>query len=101
MGFPTLGVDITSDSTMFLAAGCRYVANIMWKVLYNMAFAHMDINDDGGLGIKSIALKHNANMKCILAGLAVSMVGLLAGAGVTAGAQEAGQILTRDSLQYC
>jgi 4-hydroxybenzoate polyprenyltransferase len=73
----------------------------MWTVLYDLAYAHMDINDDAGVGIKSIALKHKANTKCILAGLAVGMAGLLAGAGVATGAQEAGQILTRDSLQYC
>ncbi|TXC01547.1 hypothetical protein FocTR4_00007976 [Fusarium oxysporum f. sp. cubense] len=86
MGFPALGVDIISDSTMFLAAGCLYVANIMWTVLYDMVYAHMDINDDAGVGIKSIALKHKANTKFILAGLAASMVGLLAGAGVATGA---------------
>ncbi|KAJ4108653.1 Para-hydroxybenzoate--polyprenyltransferase, mitochondrial precursor (PHB:polyprenyltransferase) [Fusarium equiseti] len=71
---------------MLIAAGCLYGANIMWTILYDMVYAHMDISDDVGAGVKSIAVKHEANTKIILTGLAAGMVGLLAGAGVATGA---------------
>jgi 4-hydroxybenzoate polyprenyltransferase len=46
----------------------------------------MDIKDDAKAGIKSIALRHDAQTKQILTGLAVTQIGLLAAAGVAAGA---------------
>ena len=86
MGFPTLGIDLLANSAAFNAAACLYASNIAWTVLYDMIYAHMDIKDDVKAGIKSIALKHEANTKIVLSGLAVLQVGLLASAGVAAGA---------------
>lgn len=86
MGFPALGIDLMHNSAAMAAAGCLYVANIAWTVLYDMIYAHMDIKDDAKAGIKSIALKHDAETKQVLSVLAVTQVGLLAGAGVAAGA---------------
>ncbi|CAG9992986.1 unnamed protein product [Clonostachys byssicola] len=86
MGFPALGLDIMSDLTILTTAGCLYAASVVWTILYDMVYAHLDINDDAGAGIKSIALKHEAKTKYILTGLAAGMVGLLAGAGVASGA---------------
>ena len=86
MGFPALGVDLLSNSAALTAAGCLYASNIAWTVLYDMIYAHMDIKDDVKAGIKSIALKHEAETKQVLAGLAVAQVSLLAAAGVAAGA---------------
>jgi len=51
-----------------------------------MIYAHMDIKDDAKAGIKSIALKHDADTKKVLTGLAVTQVALLAAAGVASGA---------------
>ncbi|KAI9849305.1 MAG: Para-hydroxybenzoate--polyprenyltransferase, mitochondrial precursor (PHB:polyprenyltransferase) [Sclerophora amabilis] len=92
MGFPALGVDLLHGSSpacltaAAAAAGCLYASNVAWTVLYDMIYAHMDIRDDGAAGIKSIALRHEAHTKLVLSGLAVVQVGLLAGAGVAAGA---------------
>lgn len=86
MGFPALGVDLLNDSAALTAAACLYVSNIAWTVLYDMIYAHMDIRDDANAGIKSIALKHENQTKRILSGLAVTQIGLLATAGVAAGA---------------
>ncbi|KAI5927872.1 4-hydroxybenzoate hexaprenyltransferase [Camillea tinctor] len=86
MGFPALGVDLLSHAPALAAAGLLYASNVAWTVLYDMVYAHMDIRDDAKAGIKSIALKHGADTKKVLAGLAVVQVGLLAGAGVAAGA---------------
>ena len=86
MGFPALGVDLLQNSTALTAAGFLYTSNIAWTVLYDMVYAHMDIKDDAKAGIKSIALRHDAQTKQILAGLAVTQIGLLAAAGVAAGA---------------
>jgi 4-hydroxybenzoate polyprenyltransferase len=85
MGFPALGIDVLHDSVAMTAAGYLYASNIAWTVLYDMIYAHMDIKDDTKAGIKSIALKHDAQTKQILTGLAVTQVGLLAAAGVAAG----------------
>lgn len=86
MGFPALGVDLLSNSAALTAAGCLYASNVSWTVLYDMIYAHMDIKDDAKAGIKSIALKHDKETKQVLSGLAVVQVGLLAAAGMAAGA---------------
>lgn len=90
MGFPALGVDLLAGgdaaAAALTAAGCLYASNVAWTVLYDMIYAHMDIKDDAKAGIKSIALKHDAQTKQVLSGLAVAQVGLLAAAGVVAGA---------------
>ncbi|UNI19745.1 4-hydroxybenzoate polyprenyltransferase [Purpureocillium takamizusanense] len=86
MGFPALGLDLLSDSAVLTAAGFLYASNIAWTVLYDMIYAHMDIKDDAKAGIKSIALKHDADTKKVLTGLAVTQVALLAAAGMASGA---------------
>ena len=86
MGFPALGIDLLSNTSALSAAGLLYASNIAWTVLYDMIYAHMDIKDDAKAGIKSIALKHDQQTKQVLTGLAITQVGLLAGAGMAAGA---------------
>ncbi|KAG9248177.1 UbiA prenyltransferase family-domain-containing protein [Calycina marina] len=86
MGFPALGVDLLHNQAALTAAGFLYTSNIAWTVLYDMIYAHMDIKDDAKAGIKSIALRHDKHTKQILSGLAVYQIGLLAAAGVLAGA---------------
>ncbi|SPO05312.1 related to para-hydroxybenzoate polyprenyltransferase precursor [Cephalotrichum gorgonifer] len=86
MGFPALGVDLLSNSSALTAAACLYASNISWTVLYDMIYAHMDRKDDVKIGIKSIAVKHDAQTKAILTGLGVVQVGLLGAAGVASGA---------------
>jgi 4-hydroxybenzoate polyprenyltransferase len=86
MGFPALGVDLLQNTAALTAAGFLYASNISWTVLYDMIYAHMDIKDDAKAGIKSIALKHDGQTKQILTGLAVTHIGLLAAAGMAAGA---------------
>ncbi|PQK09103.1 hypothetical protein BB8028_0001g11740 [Beauveria bassiana] len=86
MGFPALGIDLLSNGAALTAAACLYTSNIAWTVLYDMIYAHMDIKDDAKAGIKSIALKHDADTKKVLTGLAAAQIGLLATAGAVSGA---------------
>lgn len=86
MGFPALEVDLLSNTAAMTAGACLYTSNIAWTVLYDMIYAHMDIKDDAKAGIKSIALRHDKQTKQILTGLAVTQIGLLAAAGMAAGA---------------
>ncbi|KAI1734908.1 4-hydroxybenzoate polyprenyl transferase family protein [Xylaria scruposa] len=88
MGFPALGVDLLAADAGAIraAAALLYASNVAWTVLYDMIYAHMDVRDDAKAGIKSIALKHGADTKKVLTGLAVVQIGLLAGAGVATGA---------------
>ncbi|KAI8958179.1 putative para-hydroxybenzoate-polyprenyltransferase Coq2 [Daldinia sp. FL1419] len=86
MGFPALGVDLLSNSAALTAAALLYASNVSWTVLYDMIYAHMDIEDDAKAGIKSIALKHDADTKKILTGLAAVQIGLLGAAGMAVGA---------------
>ncbi|KAI0101901.1 4-hydroxybenzoate polyprenyl transferase family protein [Nemania sp. FL0031] len=88
MGFPALGVDLLAADAGAIrtAAALLYTSNVAWTVLYDMIYAHMDIRDDAKAGIKSIALKHDAETKKVLTGLAVVQIGLLAGAGIATGA---------------
>lgn len=86
MGFPALNIDLLSNTSALAAATCLYSSNVAWTVLYDMIYAHMDIKDDAKAGIKSIALRHDADTKKVLTGLAAVQIGLLAGAGYAAGA---------------
>ncbi|KAH8203243.1 hypothetical protein TruAng_002541 [Truncatella angustata] len=86
MGFPALGVDLLSNSAALTAAAFLYGSNVAWTILYDMIYAHMDIKDDVKAGIKSIALKHDAETKQVLTGLAAVQIGLLGAAGWAAGA---------------
>lgn len=85
VGFPAVGVDLLSNGPALTAAACLYASNIAWTVLYDFIYAHMDARDDVKAGIKSIALAHDQS-KQLLVGLAAVQVGLLAAAGVAAGA---------------
>ena len=86
MGFPALGVDLTSHPEALTAAGLLYASNISWTILYDMIYAHMDIKDDAKAGIKSIALAHDKDTKKVLSGLAMVQLSLLTAAGVVSGA---------------
>ena len=86
MGFPALGVELLTDAAAFTAVAALYASCVFWTVLYDMIYAHMDIEDDAKVGIKSIALRHEKETKAMLSGLAVLQVGLLAAAGVAIGA---------------
>ncbi|RGP68197.1 4-hydroxybenzoate hexaprenyltransferase [Fusarium longipes] len=86
MGFPALGIDLLSNTPALTAAACLYASNVAWTVLYDMIYAHMDIKDDVKAGIKSIALKHDAETKQVLTGLAAAQISLLTAAGYAAGA---------------
>lgn len=86
MGFPALGVDLMHNNTALTAAALLYSSNVAWTILYDMIYAHMDIKDDAKAGIKSIALKHDAQTKQVLTGLAVVQISLLAAAGSVVGA---------------
>lgn len=86
MGFPALGIDLLSHTAALTAASCLYASNVAWTVLYDMIYAHMDIKDDAKAGIKSIALKHDAETKQVLTGLAATQIALLSAAGFAAGA---------------
>ena len=83
MGFPSLGVDLISDTSALQAVATLYGSCVAWTVLYDMIYAHMDIKDDAKVGIKSIALRHEKETKAVLSGLAVVQLGLLASAGVS------------------
>ncbi|KAI4155621.1 MAG: hypothetical protein LQ340_000875 [Diploschistes diacapsis] len=85
MGFPALDISLFSDIVAAKASALLYASCVSWTVLYDMVYAHMDVRDDRGAGIRSIALRHEANTKTVLTGLAVVQVGLLAGAGAMLG----------------
>jgi len=88
LGFPALGIDLLASENAHLAAaaGALYASCMAWTVLYDMIYAHMDIRDDAGAGIKSIALRHEKHTKRVLTGLAVVQVGMLGVAGMAVGA---------------
>src|SRR2546421_3086609 len=86
MGFPALGIDLLADQSALTAASVLYASCVAWTVNYDMIYAHMDIKDDAGAGIKSIALRHEHNTKAVLSGLSLVQIGLLVAAGYAAGA---------------
>jgi 4-hydroxybenzoate polyprenyltransferase len=86
MGFPALGVDLLSNNSALMAAGCLYASNIAWGILYDMIYAHMDVKDDAKAGIKSMVVRHGHQTKTFLTGLGAVQVGFLAAAGMAVGA---------------
>ncbi|KAI9796288.1 MAG: hypothetical protein M1825_000852 [Sarcosagium campestre] len=86
VGFPAVGIDLLTDTAAASSAALLYASNVAWTILYDIIYAHMDIRDDGKAGIKSIALRHEAQTKPILSGLALVQVGLLWAAGAAVGA---------------
>jgi 4-hydroxybenzoate polyprenyltransferase len=86
MGFPALGVDLLSNNSALVAAGCLYAGNVAWGILYDMIYAHQDAKDDVKAGIKSIVVRHGHQTKPILTGLGAVQVGFLAAAGMAVGA---------------
>lgn len=85
LGFPAVGIDLLFSDAALVAACALYSSCVAWTVSYDMIYAHMDIQDDARVGIKSIALRHETNTKVVLGGLAVAQVGLLATAGAALG----------------
>ncbi|KAI5778278.1 UbiA prenyltransferase family-domain-containing protein [Geopyxis carbonaria] len=85
LGFPALGLSLL-DPTVATVAALLYGSNVAWTVLYDTVYAHQDIKDDKKAGVKSTAVRHEHDTKRFLAALGVVQVGLLAGAGVVAGA---------------
>ncbi|CAF9913345.1 MAG: hypothetical protein GOMPHAMPRED_007865 [Gomphillus americanus] len=81
MGFPALGISLIEDLTVMKAAVTLYGSCVLWTVLYDMIYAHMDIKDDKKAGIKSIALRHDGHTKRVLTGLSVAQVSLLVTSG--------------------
>lgn len=86
MGFPAVGIDLLTDASSLKAVAALYASCVSWTVLYDMIYAHMDIEDDAKVGIKSIALRHETETKAVLSGLAIMQVGLLGIAGAAVGA---------------
>lgn len=86
MGFPALGVDLSSNTTALVSAGCLYASCVAWTVVYDMIYAYQDIRDDATAGIKSIALAQESNAKTFLSAMAAVQVSLLGAAGFAIGA---------------
>ena len=86
MGFPALGVDLTTDTIALQAVASLYASCVSWTVLYDMIYGHMDIKDDVKVGIKSIAIRHKNETKLVLSSLAVVQIACLAVAGLSVGA---------------
>ena len=77
MGFPIMGISPFESSTVTKAAGCLYTSGIFWTVLYDMIYAHQDIQDDKKAGVMSIAVKHEKQAKLFLSGLALCQITML------------------------
>ena len=94
MGFPALGISLIEDLTAMKAAVTLYGSCVLWTVLYDMIYAHMDIKDDKKAGIKSIALRHDGHTKQFLTGLSIAQVSLLVTSGYIIDAGAAYYLLT-------
>ena len=90
MGFPAMGIDLSSAPPGALAAtSTLYAANLMWMILGDTIYAFQDLKDDVKVGIKSMAVEFVVSQrraKWIFASLATTQVSLLAFTGLLAGA---------------
>lgn len=82
IGFPAMDVQLGDDTRAFRVASCLYGSGIAWTILYDMIYAHQDLQDDKKAGVKSIAIRFEANAKAVLCGLGAAQVLLLLVAGI-------------------
>ncbi|TGZ84248.1 4-hydroxybenzoate polyprenyl transferase, partial [Ascodesmis nigricans] len=86
LGFPAMGVSLLEPTTA-VTAGCLYLSNVAWTVLYDTIYAQQDLKDDLKAGVKSTAVAwgDGGKARAVLAGLGVTQLGLLTAAGVASG----------------
>ncbi len=69
----------------FIAMICLLCSNYVWAVLYDMIYAHQDVEDDKKAGVKSIAVVHQGD-KHLLFALSAIQATLLRSCAVAVGA---------------
>lgn len=71
--------------TLALPAIWLYLGGIFWTLGYDTIYAHQDAGDDALIGVKSTALKFEANSKPAIAGFYAAALAMFALAGWSAG----------------
>ena len=56
MGEVAMGLDPFESIRIASSIGCLFLASTMWTVIYDVIYAHQDLDDDIKAGIKSMAV---------------------------------------------
>ena len=75
------------------AAMALYAAGFCWTMVYDTIYAHQDVRDDAGAGVKSTARRFGSFSRLWLAGFALAMLALLDLAGAIAGLRTAFHVM--------
>ena len=82
MGEVAMGLDPFESTEIIASIGCQFLASSMWTIIYDMIYAHQDLDDDIKAGIKSMAVLYQRSAKSLLWTILATMSCLLTAAGI-------------------
>ena len=85
MGEVAMGLDPFESTEMTASIGCLFLASSMWFIIYDVIYAHQDLEDDIKAGVKSMAVLYRRSAKSFLWTLLATISYLLAAGGILSG----------------
>ncbi|CAD6575409.1 MAG: hypothetical protein ASARMPRED_007219 [Alectoria sarmentosa] len=85
MGEVAMGLDPFQSPKITASIGCLFLASTMWTIIYDMIYAHQDLDDDIKAGIKSMAVLYQQSAKNLLWIVLAAISCLLTAGGVLSG----------------
>ena len=85
MGEVAMGLDPFESAGITASIGCLFLASTMWTIIYDIIYAHQDLDDDIKAGIKSMAVLYQQSAKNLLWILLATLSCLLTAGGILSG----------------
>ena len=85
VGEVAMGLDPFDSMRITASIGCLFLANTMWTIIYDVIYAHQDIDDDIKAGIGSMAVLYKRSAKTLLWTILATLSCLLIVGGVLSG----------------
>ena len=85
VGEVAMGLDPFESMRITASIGCLFLANTMWTIIYDVIYAHQDIDDDIKAGIGSMAVLYQRSAKTLLWIILAALSCLLIVGGVLSG----------------
>lgn len=82
MGEVAMGLDPFKSTEIIASIGCQFLASCMRNIIYDLIYAHQDLEDDIKAGVKSMAVLYRRSAKSLLWSLLATVSCLLIASGV-------------------
>ena len=80
-----MGLDPFESTEIIASIGCQSLASSMWTIIYDMIYAHQDLDDDIKAGIKSMAVLYQRSTKSLFWTILATISRLLTAGGILSG----------------